>query len=136
MADTSDAQLLEQCRRGEAQAFDALVQRYQRRVIGLCFRHLRQYEEACDLAQEVFSQVFEHLGDFQGKSSFSTWLYRITLNSCYNRQRYGRAKGRGAVTSLEGMLERREGGGDSSPFSTAGPPAPWRTWNATRTSPS
>jgi RNA polymerase sigma-70 factor (ECF subfamily) len=116
MAEASDAELLEQCLRGESRAYDALLERYQRRVISLCYRHLRNYEEACDLAQEVFVQVFQHLGDFQGKSSFSTWLYRVCLNSCYNRQRYLKAKGRGGVTSLDAMLERREGGADSSPL--------------------
>jgi RNA polymerase sigma-70 factor (ECF subfamily) len=120
MADLSDADLVEQCRRGEWTAYDTLVERYQRRVIGLCFRHLRSYEEACDLAQEVFAQVFQHLKEFQGKSSFSTWLYRVSLNACYNRQRYNRAKGRGGVTSLEGLLERNEAGPDSSALMRSG----------------
>lgn len=110
----SDAELVERCRQADADAFDLLIARYQRRVIGLCLRHLRSYEEACDLAQDVFVQVFQHLGEFQGKSSFSTWLYRVSLNACYNRQRYYRAKGRGGVTSLEGLLERREADADTS----------------------
>jgi RNA polymerase sigma-70 factor (ECF subfamily) len=109
-----DKTLVQRCQAGDPTAFDALVERYQRRVIGLCYRHLRSYEEACDLAQEVFVQAFQHLGDFQGKSSFSTWLYRISLNACYNRQRWYRAKGRGGVSSLEGMLERREQDADTS----------------------
>ncbi|MGH7443168.1 MAG: RNA polymerase sigma factor, partial [bacterium] len=104
MAD-DDTQLVEGCRRGEASAFEALVSRYQRRVIGLCYRHVRDYEDACDLAQEIFARVFQHLADFQGKSSFSTWLYRISLNACYNRRRYSNAKGRGSATSFEGILE-------------------------------
>lgn len=110
----SDAELVTRCREGDPLAFDTLVSRYQRKVLGLCLRHLRSYEEACDLAQEVFVQVFQHLQDFQGKSSFSTWLYRVCLNACYNRQRYWRAKGRGGVTSLEGLLEAREADPDTS----------------------
>lgn len=109
-----DKTLVRRCQKGEPEAFDALVERYQRRVIGLCYRHLRSYEEACDLAQEVFVQAFQHLDSFEGKSSFSTWLYRISLNACYNRQRWYKAKGRGGVSSLEGMLERREADPDSS----------------------
>lgn len=115
-----DKALVKRCQQGDATAFDALVERYQRRVIGLCLRHLRSYEEACDLAQEVFVQAFQHLGDFQGKSSFSTWLYRISLNACYNRQRWYRAKGRGGVTSLEGILERREADADTSALMRGG----------------
>lgn len=109
-----DRDLVRRCQQGDPAAFDALVERYQRRVIGLCYRHLRNYEEACDLAQEVFVQAFQHLGDFRGKSRFSTWLYRISLNACYNRQRWWRAKGRGGSTSLEGLLERREARADTS----------------------
>lgn len=110
----SDAELVTRCREGDNLAFDALLARYQRKVLGLCLRHLRSYEEACDLAQEVFVQVFQHLRNFEGKSSFSTWLYRVCLNACYNRQRYWRAKGRGGVTSLEGLLEAREADPDTS----------------------
>jgi RNA polymerase sigma-70 factor, ECF subfamily len=117
-----DKALVKRCQQGDPAAFDALVERYQRRVIGLCLRHLRSYEEACDLAQEVFVQAFQHLGDFQGKSSFSTWLYRISLNACYNRQRWYRAKGRGGVTSLEGILERREADPDTSALMRGGDP--------------
>jgi RNA polymerase sigma-70 factor (ECF subfamily) len=109
-----DKSLVRRCQKGDPAAFDALVERYQRRVIGLCYRHLRSYEEACDLAQEIFVQAFQHLDSFEGKSSFSTWLYRISLNACYNRQRWYKAKGRGGVSSLEGMLERREADPDSS----------------------
>jgi RNA polymerase sigma-70 factor (ECF subfamily) len=110
----SDAALVALAQKGQSDAFDALINRYQRRVIGLCYRHLNSYEEACDLAQDVFVQVFQHLGDFQSKSSFSTWLYRVSLNACYNRQRYFKAKGRSGVTSLDGILERREADADSS----------------------
>ena len=113
-SEPSDAALVSLAQKGQADAFDALINRYQRRVIGLCFRHLNNYEEACDLAQDVFVQVFQHLADFQGKSSFSTWLYRVSLNACYNRQRYFKAKGRSGVTSLDGILERREADPDSS----------------------
>ena len=124
-----DAALVALAQKGQADAFDALITRYQRRVIGLCFRHLNSYEEACDLAQEVFIQVFQHLADFQGKSSFSTWLYRVSLNACYNRQRYFKAKGRSGVTSLDGILERRPSAGsgqapdrDSSPLMKSSDP--------------
>ena len=120
MKEPGDDELVKRCRQGDNLAFDALVGRYQRKVLGLCLRHLRSYEEACDLAQEVFVQVFQHLPDFQGKSSFSTWLYRVCLNACYNRQRYNRAKGRGGVTSLEGLLERNEAGPDSSALMRSG----------------
>jgi RNA polymerase sigma-70 factor (ECF subfamily) len=100
-----DAKLVRLAQQGDLQAFDQLIAKYERRVIGLCYRHLQQYEDACDLAQEIFIQVFHRLKDFEGRSSFSTWLYRVSLNACYNRHRFLKAKGRGGVTSLEGLLE-------------------------------
>lgn len=112
----ADAELVQRARKGELEAFDQLIGRYERKVIGLCFRHLNQYEEACDLAQEIFVQVFHRLKDFESRSSFSTWLYRVSLNACYNRHRYLKAKGRGGVTSLDGMLDAREMPADSSPL--------------------
>jgi len=109
-----DRALVKRAQKNDLEAFDALIAEYERKVIGLCFRHLRQYEEACDLAQEVFIQVFHRLKDFEGRSSFSTWLYRVALNACYNRHRFLKAKGRGGVTSLEGMLEGKERQADTS----------------------
>lgn len=120
--DTPDPELVKRAVENELEAFDILIKRYERRVIGLCFRHLGQYEEACDLAQEVFIQVFNRLKDFEGRSSFSTWLYRVSLNACYNRHRYLKAKGRGGVTSLEGMLEAQEKKEDLSPMLKSGGP--------------
>ena len=117
-----DAGAVRKAQKGDLEAFDFLIKKYERRVIGLCYRHLQQYEEACDLAQEVFLQVFHRLKDFEGRSSFSTWLYRVSLNACYNRHRYLKAKGRGGVTSLEGMLEGDERSADTSPLMRAKEP--------------
>jgi len=103
-----DKAVLSRCLQGDDEAFNELVLNYQRRVIQLCFNHLNQYEEACDLAQEVFVQVYHNLGSFRGQSSFSTWLYRVALNACYNRQKWMAAKGRNKVGSLEGLLEHEE----------------------------
>ena len=110
-----DQALVERCGRNDLAAYDALVLKYQKRVIQLCFNHLNQYEEACDLAQEVFVQVYHNLSHFRGQSSFSTWLYRVTLNACYNRQKWQAAKGRNKVHSLEGLLDRTEMDADRAP---------------------
>jgi RNA polymerase sigma-70 factor (ECF subfamily) len=110
-----DQALLERCGRNDLAAYDELVLKYQKRVIQLCFNHLNQYEEACDLAQEVFVQVYHNLSHFRGQSSFSTWLYRVTLNACYNRQKWQAAKSRNKVHSLEGLLERAEMEADRAP---------------------
>lgn len=84
-------------RQGNVEAMDQLLQRYERRVLGLCLRRLGNYEEACDLAQEIFLKVFRGLPHFEGRSKFSTWLYRISLNACANYWRQYKVR-----RSLEG----------------------------------
>ena len=70
---------------GETGAFDPLVLRHQDRVMNICYRILGDYEEARDCAQETFIKVYRSLKSFKGKSVFSTWLYRIAVNTCKNR---------------------------------------------------
>jgi RNA polymerase sigma-70 factor (ECF subfamily) len=70
------------CQRGEREAFDRLVERYQRDVYRLCYRYGNNHEDANDMAQEVFLKAYRALGRFRGESAFSTWLYRIAVNTC------------------------------------------------------
>ncbi len=75
---------IEACRRGEREAFDELVVRYQREVYRLCYRYVNNHEDANDLTQEVFLRAWRAIGRFRGQSAFSTWLYRIGVNACLN----------------------------------------------------
>ena len=75
---------IEACKRGEREAFDQLVVRYQRGVYRLCYRYVNNHEDANDLAQEVFLRAWRAIGRFRGRSAFSTWLYRIGVNACLN----------------------------------------------------
>jgi len=70
---------------GEKEAFAEIVRAYQQMVFNLAFRYLGNYEEAEELTQEVFIRVFRFLKKFKGESSLKTWIYRITVNSAYNR---------------------------------------------------
>jgi RNA polymerase sigma-70 factor (ECF subfamily) len=79
-----DVQAIEACRRGEREAFDRLVERYQRDVYRLCYRFVNNHEDANDLAQEAFVKAYRALDRFRGESAFSTWLYRIAVNACLN----------------------------------------------------
>jgi RNA polymerase sigma-70 factor (ECF subfamily) len=80
----AEREAIEACRRGEREAFDRLVLRYQRDVYRLCYRYVNSHEDANDLAQEVFLKAWRAIGRFRGDSSFSTWLYRIAVNACLN----------------------------------------------------
>jgi len=72
---------------GDISSFDRLVLRYKDKVFNLCFRLLGDYEEANDCGQEIFVKVYRSLNNFKFNSSFSTWLYTITVNHCKNRLR-------------------------------------------------
>jgi RNA polymerase sigma-70 factor (ECF subfamily) len=70
--------------RGDQEAFDRLVERYQRDVYRLCYRYVNNHHDANDMAQEAFLKAYKALGRFRGDSAFSTWLYRIAVNTCLN----------------------------------------------------
>ena len=80
-----DETLVGQAQRGSQDAFAALVTRHQRYVYNLAYRLLRNREEAEDLTQEAFLSAWRGLHRFRGEARFTTWLYRIVTNLCYNR---------------------------------------------------
>jgi len=81
-----DAELVRLAQAGERDAFDAIVQRHQRRIYQLCYRFVGNHEDASDLAQDVFVRAFRALPKFKGDSALATWLHRIAVNVCLNRK--------------------------------------------------
>src|SRR5262245_12538451 len=79
---SEDREAIEACQRGEREAFDRRVARYQRDVYRLCYRYVNNHHDANDLAQEAFLRAYRAIAKFRGDSSFSTWLYRIAVNAC------------------------------------------------------
>ncbi len=72
---------------GEEEAFAQLYEEYARGVLNLCFRLVRDREDAHDLTQEVFVRAFTHAASFRHDASPLTWLYRIATNLCLNHLR-------------------------------------------------
>jgi RNA polymerase sigma-70 factor (ECF subfamily) len=79
----SDEELVTATKRGDAQAFEELVLRHQRRVLAVAQRITNNHEDAEDVTQESFHKAFLHLDGFQEKSRFSTWLTRIAMNEAF-----------------------------------------------------
>lgn len=79
-----DEQLVVLCLQGKREAFEELVNRYQRQIFSLAFRLTNNYEDAGDLTQEVFLHLFKVLDKFDGERKFFSWMYRIATNVCYN----------------------------------------------------
>jgi len=67
-------------KKGDVQAFETLFKRYQRKTLAVVLRYTRVVEDAEDIVQQSFYKAFVHLCQFQGESSFSTWLTRIAIN--------------------------------------------------------
>lgn len=95
----TDLDRVERCLKGEREAFDELVQEYQRPIYRLCFRYSHNAEDAYDLAQEAFLKAYQGLRTFNRRSSFKTWLYRVAINNCINHVQ--RQKIRGEEVEVE-----------------------------------
>jgi RNA polymerase sigma-70 factor (ECF subfamily) len=80
----SDEQLVRRFLAGDRSAFGTLVERHERRVYNLAYRMLGRPEDAADAAQDVFVSCLRKLSGFRGTSSFSTWLHRVAVNTCYD----------------------------------------------------
>ncbi len=106
-----DQQLVERAQRGDKQAFDLLVIKYQRKLARLLSQFIRDAAEVEDVAQETFIKAYRSLSTFRGESAFYTWLYRIGINAAKN---YLVAQKRRALNTTNGFdiedAENFEGG--------------------------
>ena len=106
---SSDEELIKKIRRGDRTAFQVLVEKYQRRIYAVAYSLLGNREDALDVVQEAFIKAYRSLDRFKGKSSFYTWLYRITANTAID---YGRKESRRDEVEFREELEQDEEKGD------------------------
>lgn len=90
-----EEEIIESIRGGDQHAFKQLVETYQQMVSGTCYAFIHNKEEAKDITQDVFVQVYESIGSFRGECKLSTWIYRIAVNRSINYRR-----------SLRGRIQR------------------------------
>jgi RNA polymerase sigma-70 factor (ECF subfamily) len=109
----AEEQFLERLRRGEAAAFNRLVEERHGDVYALLYRLTEDPEEARDLTQETFLQAFRHLSSFRGEADVRTWLYRIAVNQARNRWRWWKRRRRDRTVSLDAPARE----GSESPLS-------------------
>ncbi len=82
-----DAECVRRVQQGDTDSFEVLVRRHQKAIFNLVYRLLGNYDEAAEVAQEVFLSAFKSIHQFRGEANFSTWLYRIGLNHASTRRK-------------------------------------------------
>ena len=87
MNTAEDNALIDRFLKGDEAGFELLVRKYQNRVVCIVYSLTGSNPHAEDIAQDVFIKVYQNLAGFEKKSAFSTWLYRITVNTTYNHLR-------------------------------------------------
>jgi len=87
-----DTVLVRQCRQGDSAAMERLILKYQNRIYNVILKICADHDDAAELTQETFVKVIENIDNFQGRSSFYTWAFRIavnlTLNYCQRNARF------------------------------------------------
>ncbi|MFQ2519026.1 RNA polymerase sigma factor RpoE [Aeromonas caviae] len=106
-----DEQLVERVQRGDKNAFNLLVRKYQHKVVNLVARYVNNPGDVPDVAQEAFIKAYRALPTFRGESAFYTWLYRIAVNTAKN---YLTSQGRRPPSSdVEADEAEYYGGGEA-----------------------
>jgi RNA polymerase sigma-70 factor (ECF subfamily) len=103
---TSDEQLVKAAKRGNMAAFEELVARHRDKIYARAFSMMRNEDEATDLSQEAWVKSWQRLKQFQGESSFGTWMTRIVINLCLDQLR---RRKRQRTESIEEMSEESGG---------------------------
>lgn len=111
-----DEEMMAATAQGDEYAFEILVRRHQASVLNLVYRFIGNRSQAKDLAQEVFTRVWQAAKSYEPKAKFSTWIYRITVNLCLNELKSaGRKKLTFHFSNVEGAETGVEALSDESP---------------------
>ena len=102
MHHTDDTELVARAAKGDTSAFESLMELHEGRIYAIALRMCGNREDAQDCAQEAMLRIYHALDRFKGQSSFATWVYRITMNSCLDELRKRKVR---AAASLDAMLE-------------------------------
>jgi RNA polymerase sigma-70 factor (ECF subfamily) len=84
-ATDEDTEIVSLCKKGDHDAFEVLVNKYQKKILNIAYRMLGDYDEACEIAQDAFVSAFKNMKHFREEAQFSTWIYTIVVNLSKNR---------------------------------------------------
>jgi RNA polymerase sigma-70 factor (ECF subfamily) len=105
--ESNERRFVERLQKHDERAFNELVEAYSPRVYRLVARMLGRREDAEDMAQEVFVQVFKGIGQFRGESKLGTWIYRVAINLCKNRSKYLSRRQDDKQDALDAVADRQ-----------------------------
>ena len=100
------ALLVERAKAGEPHAFDALVRRYRKRIFALALHLSGSESDADDIVQDVFIRAYRALDQFEGRSEFFTWVYRLTVNRALDARRTSARRGESPIEDEDPRIER------------------------------
>jgi RNA polymerase sigma-70 factor (ECF subfamily) len=96
-----DLKLVEAIRRGEAQAWPALIARHQDRLFSVCMRMVHNRDLAADLTQDAFVKIIQGMDSFDGRAKLSTWMIRITMNVCLSKLRSEKLRRHASIEAMQ-----------------------------------
>lgn len=98
----NEEKLISRAAKGDASVFNELLGMHERKMYAVCLRICGNHEDAQDCLQESMLRIYRSISGFKGQSSFSTWVYRVTMNTCLDELRKRKNK---QSTSLDGLLD-------------------------------
>ena len=104
-----DFVLVREASNGYPESFNRLVLKYQHPIFNLCYRMLDNYQDAEDCTQEVFVKAYQGLKNFKFQAQFGTWLYRIAVNACKNKQSSLEFRWRSMISRIDRGNETENG---------------------------
>ena len=100
-----DTEIVSLCKKGNTDAFEVLVNKYQKKMLNIAYRMLGDYDEACEIVQDAFVSSYKGMKSFREESRFSTWLYTIVVNLSKNRLKRLSVKGHREELSLDNPID-------------------------------
>lgn len=98
----NEEKLIGRAAKGDASAFNELLGLHEKKMYAVCLRMCVNQEDAQDCLQEAMLRIYRSISGFKGQSSFSTWIYRVTMNTCLDELRKKKNK---QTTSLDSLLD-------------------------------
>jgi RNA polymerase sigma-70 factor (ECF subfamily) len=99
-----DTKIVSLCKKGDTDAFEVLVNKYQKKMLNIAYRMIGNYDDACEIVQDGFVSAFKNMKHFREEARFSTWLYTIVVNLSKNRLKQLTVKGHREELTLDNPM--------------------------------